>query len=260
MVILSIITLFPFYFMLVTSFKTKSEFYENIFGFPMNPTLENFAKLIIENNYLKYLMNTLNITVISNLITIVVCILAAYAFAMLKIKGKLFIYSFTISLMAVPAIVVIIPISQMLNKFNLMDTFTGAGLVYSGFMLPFSIYILTNFFRTIPKSVIEASRIDGCNDLMIISRILMPISKPAIITVIILNSLWVWNELIIAMITLPSEEKRTIVVEISTMVSRYSNRPTLQMTSAVFVGLPIMLIYMFANKYFIKGMISGAIK
>jgi len=252
--------LFPLYYMFVTAFKSQTEFYDNPFGIPLKPTLENIINVMVEKQFYKYLLNTILLTVVSTLIAIIVSVFASFAYAKKRFKGRDTCFNLTIGLTSVPAIVVLVPLYAVLAKLGMLNTYFGTSLVYAGFMLPFCVFVLTSFFKTIDNEIIDAAKVDGCSEISLIARIFIPLSKPALITLFIIDGLWVWNELLIALLLLQDNDKRTLVVQLGLFQGRYVYSPTLIMAGSLFVGLPMIIIYLIGQKYFVKGLTSGAIK
>jgi len=248
------------YYMIITAFKSELEFWDNPFGIPLRPTLENFIDLMVVREFYKPLMNTIILTFTSTILGIVITIFASYAYAKMKFKGSDYLFSTTIALTAMPAIVVIIPLYVTMARLNLLNTFTGASIIYAAFMLPLSIFILTSFFKTVDNEIIDAAKIDGCGQIGILFRIMVPLSVPSLVTLFIINGLWVWNEFLIALIFLQDKSKRTIVVEMGIFVGKLKIYPTLIMAGSFFIGVPIIIFYLIGQRYFIKGLTSGAIK
>jgi len=163
-------------------------------------------------------------------------------------------------LMVVPPVVMIIPLFVSMVRWHLVNTYQGTILIYTGLLLPFSIYLMTNFFRAIPREIIEAARMDGCSSLGVFWRIMMPLSAPAVITLIVVNALWAWNELLIALVFMQKDELKTLMVGISSMRSRnYVDIPA-TMAGLLIATIPIVIIYMFGQRFFIRGLTSGAVK
>jgi ABC-type glycerol-3-phosphate transport system permease component len=154
----------------------------------------------------------------------------------------------------------IIPLFVSMVRWHLVNTYQGTILIYTGLLLPFSIYLMTNFFRAIPREIIEAARIDGCSNLGVFWRIMMPLSAPAVITLIVVNALWAWNELLIALVFMQKDELKTLMVGISSMRSRnYVDIPA-TMAGLLIATIPIVIVYMFGQRFFIRGLTSGAVK
>jgi ABC-type glycerol-3-phosphate transport system permease component len=142
----------------------------------------------------------------------------------------------------------------------LVNSYQGTILIYTGLLLPFSIYLMTNFFRSIPREIIEAARIDGCSNLGVFWRIMLPLSAPAVITLIVVNALWVWNELLIALVFMQKDELKTLMVGISALRSRnYVDIPA-TMAGLLIATIPIVVVYIFGQRFFIRGLTSGAVK
>ncbi len=260
LIVLSISSIFPFYYVIVTAFKTKNEIYENIFGPPVHWTFENVIRLYTEYGFFRSTINSVVVTLLSIFFTLIVSILAAYAYSRMKFKGKRFLLSLTIALTGVPIMIVIIPIYVLMSKVNLLDNYFGVGIVYASFMLPFSIFLLTSFFKTIPEDLLNAARIDGCNRFQLLYRMMIPLSKPVLVTLIVVNSLWVWNDLLIALMFLRKDDMKTVTVALNLIGGRYANNPVLIQAGALFVAIPMIILFLAGQKYFIKGLLSGALK
>jgi ABC-type glycerol-3-phosphate transport system permease component len=260
LIIFSIFSIFPFYYVIITAFKTKNEIYENVFGPPAHWTFENVIRLYTEYGFFRSTINSVVVTTLSIIFTLIVSILAAYAYSRMKFKGKRFLLSLTIALTGVPIMIVIIPIYVLMSKVNLLDNYFGVGIIYASFMLPFSIFLLTSFFRTIPEDLLNAARIDGCNRFQLLYRMMIPLSKPVLVTLIVVNSLWVWNDLLIALMFLRKDDMKTVTVALNLIGGRYANNPVLIQAGALFVAIPMIILFLAGQKYFIKGLLSGALK
>ena len=259
-ILLSIITLFPVYFIIVSAFKTKKEYALNTLFLPSNPVLQNFTEAFKGNIFWLWLMNSIILTVGSILLSLLVACLAAFAFSKMKFWGKSAMLNIIVSLMVIPPIVMIIPLFRLMAKINLTNNYASVILIYSALLLPFSIYLLTNFFVTIPNSLLESARIDGCTDIRILFSIIIPLSRPAIITLVVVNSLWTWSELLIALIFLQSNKMKTLMVGIALFKTRYAINIPVTMAAMVMATIPMIVLYIFGQRYFVKGISSGAIK
>ena len=147
-----------------------------------------------------------------------------------------------------------------MSRFGLVNNYLSAIIVYTAFLLPFSILFITNFFKSIPKEIIDSALIDGCGDLKILFKIIIPISKAPIVTISVVNALWVWNDLLICLVFLQSEEKKNLMVAVAQYQSRMTYNPTMIFTGLLVSTLPILLLYLFSQRYFIKGITSGYFK
>jgi ABC-type glycerol-3-phosphate transport system permease component len=162
--------------------------------------------------------------------------------------------------MVVPPVVLLVPLFVFGVKLGWISTFRLVILIYVGLMLPFSIYMLTNFFRTIPRSLIEAAVCDGASSWSVFRRIVLPLSAAPLVTLAIVNLLWVWNELLIALVFLQDDSKKTLMVGITGFQSRYSLDVPAIMAGLTLATLPIVTLYVFGQRFFVRGLVSGAVK
>ncbi len=260
LVLFSIICIFPIYYMFVTSFKTGEEYLLNRFSIPLRPVIENFKKVVLEEDFPRWFLNSLILTVGAVASNTVIAAFAAFAFAKMDFKMKRPVFNFILALMVVPPVVMVVPLFKLMVQIRLLNTYLSVILIYTGLTLPFSIYMLTNFFRTIPGDIISSARIDGCSDGRILRSIIIPLSAPAIITIILVNSLWVWNELLIAVIFLQRDELKTLMVGLTVFKSRYNLDIPVTMAGLVLATIPMLVLYFAGQKYFIRGMVSGSLK
>jgi ABC-type glycerol-3-phosphate transport system permease component len=259
-VVATLIVLFPIYFMLVSSFKTQAEYSANKWGLPHSLNWDNFNTALAGNKFPLRFANSGILTVGSVGISLVIACLAAFAFARMQFPGKRLLFNLILSLMVIPPVVMIVPLFVSMVRWQLVNTYQGTILIYTGLLLPFSIYLMTNFFQTIPHEIIEAARMDGCSTLDVFWRIMLPLSGPAVVTLVVVNALWVWNELLIALVFMQKDELKTLMVGISALRSRnYVNIPA-TMAGLTIATIPIVIVYMLGQRYFIRGMVSGAVK
>lgn len=252
--------LLPLYFVIITAFKAKFDYADNKLGLPKSWVISNFIEVVKSNLIFRWILNSMIITVVSILLCIIISCFASYAFARLNFKGKNFMLNAIIPFMIIPPVVMVIPLLLLAVKLKITNTFIGPIAIYTGLLLPFSIYMLTKFFETINQEIIDSAVVDGCGDLRILFNIIVPLSMPALLTLIVVNSLYVWNELLIALIFLQSNETRTLVVGLTLFKSRYSTNTTLLMAGLLIGSIPMIAIYLFSQKYFVKGLVAGAVK
>ncbi len=246
--------------MFVSSFKTPKEYILNPYGPPLHFTLRNFVEVIVEKNFVRFFLNSSILMIFSTILSLILACFAAYAFAKFTFKGKNIIFAMIVSLMGIPPIVVLIPLFVFVVRLGLVNTYQSVIVIYIGFITPFSVFILTNFFNVIPNEMIEAARIDGCSRLWILPRIILPLSKAPLMTLFIVNGLWVWNDLLIVLIFLQKESMRTLMAGVAIHKARYvMNVPLLMAGSAVAV-IPMLAICMIGWRFFTKGLVGGMLK
>jgi len=259
-IIATILSLFPIYFMAVSAFKTRSEYIANKWGLPQSLILTNFDTALAGEKFFIRFANSTILTVGSVCVSLLIACLAAYAFARMEFPGKRTLFNMIIALMVVPPVVMLIPLFVFMVRWHLINTYIGTILIYTGLLLPFSVFLMTNFFRAIPREIIEAARMDGCSHLGVFWQIMMPLAAPAVVTLVVVNSLWVWNELLIALVFMQKDELKTLMVGISSLQSRnYVDIPA-TMAGLLIATIPIVIVYIFGQRYFIRGLTSGAVK
>ena len=207
-----------------------------------------------------WLLNSTLITFASVIIGILFASLAGYAFSNMKFKGKRVLFNFTISIMVIPAVVMIIPLFDLFVRLGIINTRPSAILIYVGLILPFCIFMLSNFFVAVPKDILDAAKIDGCSHLRILWVIMLPLSKPVIVTLIVVNAIWVWNELLIAMVFLQADKLKTLMTGLILFKSRNILDLPMIMSGLVVTTIPMVILFAIGVRYFMKGLYAGSIK
>lgn len=260
LILATALVLLPGYFMIITAFKTQAGYSLNKFDFPHPFFTGSFVTAMRGGRFFLWFGNSIILAAGAVLLSTLVSALAAYAFARMNFAGRNLMLALNTALMVIPPVVMLIPLFLLLTRINLVSTYPGATLVYAGLLTPFSIYLLTNFFRTIPHEIVESALMDGASSLQILALILLPLSGPALVTLIVVNALWVWNDLLIALVLLPQDNMRTLMVGITVFGSRYNNDVPVAMAGMLLASLPMILLYIFGQRYFIRGLVAGALK
>jgi len=260
LIVTSVSILFSLYYVSINSFKTMDEYSGNRFGLPSTFNLLNIVKVFTVFNFGIYFKNSLIISGISVLLTVFLGSLAAYAFSKMNFKGRDTIFFGLIATMLISPLILLVPLFMEMREFCLVNTYTGVILIYTTFNLPLAVYLLTKSFRSIPNSLLDAAKIDGCGSFYIYYKIILPLSKPLLATLSILVLLEVWNDLLIALIFLPGENMYTLMIGIASFQGKYFVDVPLLMSGLFVTTVPILIIYMFAQRYFIKGLFTGAVK
>ena len=249
------------YFLIVTALKSRSEYVFNKFGLPGSLNFGNFAEAFHGKlKFITWFINSITITASSVLITLVISFIAAFALTFFNFKGKNLLFNVGISLMVIPPIVIIVPLFSVLNSVSLLNNLFGVIAIYTGLMVPFSFYLLKSFFSTIPKDIIEASIIDGCGVKDIMVRIILPLSKSSLVTLTVVNAIWAWNEFLISLVFLQKDTLRTVMTGLLVFKSRYDLDIPIQMAGMFVAIVPMLIIYIVGLRYFIRGMLAGAVK
>lgn len=259
LLLLAITMLAPFLWMISTSLMTDLEVYQYPPQLaPDHPRWENYVEAMRYQPFGRYFFNSFLITAFSVLGQIVFCSLAAYAFARLHFKGRDKIFALYLATMMVPAIVTLIPVFLLVSAFGWMNTY--AALITPSLGSVWGIFLLRQFFLTIPKELEEAARMDGASEWMIYWRVVMPLSKPALATLAIFAFMATWRDFLWPLLVTNRAEMRTVEVGIAAFSSQYSVDWTHQMAAAVLVMLPIVLVFFFAQRYFIRGLTLTGLK
>ena len=256
----TLLALVPTLYMLMTALKSEDEYTVNKIGFPRTLVLDNFDNVLFQSPFFAWMENSIILAAGAVTLSTLVSCLGAYAIARMEFRGRGLLFSISTSLMAVPPVVMIVPLFVLYSELDLISTFRGAIIIYAGLITPFSVYLLTTFFRTLPRELFESARMDGAGALLILWRIVLPLSLPALLTLVVVNALYVWNDLLIAIIFLQDDSKRTLMAGISVFQGRYDNQIPLTMAGMAVASAPMLMLYLIFQKYFIQGLMTGAVK
>ncbi|HEY7197440.1 MAG TPA: carbohydrate ABC transporter permease [Gaiellaceae bacterium] len=260
LVIASIIALYPVFFMAATAFKTRADYLANPYNLPWPLTLHNFTEAVAGGAFGTWFKNSVILTIGSVIVSTAFAALAAFAVARMRWIGRNLFLSINVALMVVPPVVMLIPLFILFTDLHLVSTYQGVIIIYSGLTLPFSVYMLSNFFRSIPRELIESALVDGSGNLGVLIRIILPLSIPALVTLVVVNALWVWNELLIALVFLPEDKLKTLMVGVTVFQSRYNLDVPVTMAGMLLASVPMILVYLFGQRFFIRGLTAGAVK
>ena len=254
------LALFPVYFMTVTALKGSDQYLDDKLGLPWPLDWANFDEALRGGRFWAWMVNSTILTLGSVVLSTALAALAAFAIARMRFRGRDVLLTINVALLVVPPVVMLIPLFVLFTQLSLVSTYHGAVLIYAGLVTPFSVYMLTNFFRSIPNELIESAVTDGASHLRILWKIVMPLSIPALVTLVLVNSLFVWNELLIALVFLPSDELKTLMVGLTVFRSRFNLDVPVTMAGMVLSSLPMVVLYLFGQRFFIRGLTAGAVK
>ena len=243
--------------MFTASFKTNMDYFKNPAGLPTEWTVESYRILISERPFPRQVLNSIIVSTTSVVVTLLVSIPAAYAYSRLRFRARESLFDFTTALMAVPVVVTIVPLFALMIKAHLINRYPSAITVYAGFCVPFSVYVLTVFFRSIPGELLDAAKVDGASHLQIIRHVIVPLARAPLVTLSIVNGLWVWNELLIALMFLQSETSTTLMAALARGTSRDVRNVPLIMAGAFSASIPVLFLMGFGQRYFVRGFLGG---
>lgn len=260
MLVMAVAVAYPVYYMVSTSLKTQSSWTLDQFGLPLNATLENYATVVADGRVPIWFLNTVIVTGASVGLTALISTLAAFAIARIRFRGRVAILRLMLVLMVVPPAVLVIPLFVGLQPLGLSNSHLGLVLVYTGMLIPFSVYMLSAFFRALPTEVFDAALLDGATTMRILRSIVVPLSAPGLVTLIVVNSLWVWNELLLALVFLQDDRKRTLMPGLTLFKGHYTINEPLVMAATFLAVVPMLALFMFGQRYFVRGLVAGAVK
>jgi raffinose/stachyose/melibiose transport system permease protein len=222
--------------------------------------LDNFKRAWDQGNFGSYLRSSGIVTVSVVAISSALSILSGYAFGLMRFRGsQLLFYVFLLGLM-VPMEAMIVPLYYDLRDLQLTDTYWALILPQAGTSIAFGTFWMRAYFRSVPRSLVEAARIDGASSWFTLWRVLLPLARPAVLTMMVLLFMWTWNEFLLALVMVSDEGLRTAPLGLSFFQGRNEADLTLMAAGAVIVALPVVVLYVFLQRHFIRGMLSGAVK
>lgn len=255
-----IISVLPYYFMVISSFKTQPEvFTKGVFALPKSINFNNYIK-VFEKNYLSYLFNSIIIMGISLFIVLITSAMSAYVFSRLKVRFGNSLLSMVVACMTIPIHVTLIPVYLLTQKIGIYDTLYALVGPYVAFNLPISIFILVGFMKNIPIAMEEVAQIDGCGKKRIFFNIILPLSMPGMVTLAIYNSIKMWNEFIFAMVLTQTPKYRTLPLAIWEFQGEFKADIPLIMTVLTLSTLPMLIGFIIGKEKLMEGMVAGALK
>ncbi len=261
LIILALVWLVPMFTLVATALKAKSDFYSglSLFGLPEKIAWDNFINAMTKGRLFQYMKNDLIICCIKVPVGIFVEAMAAFSITRLKVKHPTAIFIFFLIGMMLPFQIALVPISIIYNKLHLINTYFGLFYVYIGFGISYGILILRGFFLGIPKDIDEAAYIDGATKWQTFIRIILPIAKPAVATLLITDFLATWNEYLLATVIINDNKLKTVPVGLMTFVGEHGTDYGYLCAGVLVSVIPVMAVYLIFQKYFVEGM-AGAVK
>lgn len=263
LVIFAVAMLLPFYWLLRSSLVSNRQVLEPIESLrdfiPSHLHFNNYPAVFHAMPFFRYLMNTVIVTGGVVFGTVISSSLCAYAFAFCKVRYSKWIFYGVLATMMLPPAVMLIPTFILFRQLNWIDTFKPL-ILPAFFGTPFAIFLLRQFFLSIPKELIEAARIDGATGLQIYWGIVLPLARPALVTIVIFSFMGSWNEFMRPLIYLNSQSKWTLQLGLNSFMGQIANQWNLLMAATVMVLLPVLLMFFFLQRYFIKGIAMTGMK
>jgi multiple sugar transport system permease protein len=261
LLVLTVLFLLPVLGVLLSSIKTTREISRGeLWSWPQAFYLGNYVEALSNPAVRVYFLNTLLITVPATVMSITLGTLAGYVFSKLPFKGSDTLFLIIVSGMFFPPQVILIPLFKLFNGLGLLDTLWPMIIVHTGLGIPICTLLMRNFFAGVPNALREAAILEGCNEFQFLVKVALPISLPALAVLATLQFTWIWNDFLWPLIFTQSDDKRTIMLGIAFLKGQYSVAWGIQGALSLVASLPTLLIFLFFQRYFIKGMTMGAVK
>ena len=260
LVVAVIVILLPVVWVVLSAFRPRDEIFSNPFGFPTSLYLDNIIDAWVHGRYGRYTLNTVIVTVPTLLIGVTCCSLAGYGLSIIPYKGAHIILSVFLLGMMLPSQALIITLFVVVRDLGLMNKYLGVILAQVAGHLPFGIFMMYSFFRSVSKEVIEASVIDGATTFQSYALIAMPMSAPALSTLAVFYFRWSWNSFIVPLLLIHKPDMRTVSLSLMYFTGRQGSDWALMAAGVTIMSLPVILVYAFLQRHFVTGTTLGALK
>ncbi len=259
LIVASLVALFPLWFMLWTALRDRDDYFRSPLGWPQGLHWENFAQAL-DANIGRWVINSAIVTVGAVLLVTLISVPAAYAFVRLPFRGSELLLRLFVFLMVIPPIVMLLPLFALMNSLGRTNHFDSVIVAYAGLMFPFSVFMMVRYIEGIPNDLYEAAFVEGATHWRILWSIVVPLVAPALVTLGIVNALWAWNELLIAVVMLQQEDSRTLQAGLALLKGKNTMDIPLVMAGATISAIPLLLVYLFGQRVFMSGLLAGAVK
>ncbi|MEH7254017.1 carbohydrate ABC transporter permease [Neobacillus niacini] len=259
-ILLGLVFLVPFYYVFSNSLKSFAEILTNTSALPKVLMFDNYVNAFEKLDFLTVFKNSLIITIGSNIVLVIFCSMAAYMLVRTKKKISNIIFMTFVAAMIIPFQSIMIPLIKTAGNFGLLNSIWGLVFMYLGFGSGMTIFLYHGFIKGIPLELEEAAIIDGCTRFGVFWRIVFPLLKPITVTIVILNSLWIWNDFLLPSLVLQDPELRTIPLATFFFFGQYTKQWDLALAALVIGIIPLLIFFFTMQKHIIKGITSGSIK
>ncbi|WP_168120205.1 carbohydrate ABC transporter permease [Paenibacillus sp. HB172176] len=258
--ILALIFVFPIFFNIMSAFKTNAQILRDALSFPTGVYLDSFKYLLTETRYPQAMANSAILTLGSIAAMVLIIPMAAYAIERTNRKWTNAVYVFFLFGMMIPFQVYMIPLFKQLKLMGLFGSLIGPIFIYVAGSVGFGVLLFTSFLKGVPREIEESAEIDGCSRMGIFWRVVFPLLGPVTASMVVLQGLGIWNDFLMPMLALPSGQAKTMVVELFYFVGEFSSRWDMIFAGTTMSLVPVLIAFLSLQKYFVKGVSSGAIK
>jgi alpha-glucoside transport system permease protein len=267
LIIICLLWIIPVIGLLITSLRepdaANSTGWWTVFTSPVELTqltLGNYGEVATESNMFRAFINSIAVTLPATIIPIMIAAFAAYAFSFMKFPGRDFLFILIVSLLVIPSQVALVPLLQIYGNFGLNGTFPAVWLAHIGFGMPLALYILRNYMSSLPKELVESAKIDGASHFTTFWRLIIPVSTPALASFAIFQFLWVWNDLLVALLFLGPGENEPMTVNLAGLLGAQGQGWHLITAGGFFTMAVPLLVFLSLQRYFVRGMTAGSVK
>ena len=257
LILICLAALYPLYFIAATAIRSNAAYQLNPTGFPSHPTLSALRSMIFHQPLPRWMWNSFLVTVSSVAVSTFVALLAAYGAVFGRFRGHKLFLSTSVALMVVPPVTLLVPMFIFMVNSGFVNHLQSVIFFYTGLLVPFAVFFMTNFFRTVPQELIEAAASEGAGPFTVLRRIVLPLSGAATFTLVVVQAIWVWNELLIALVFLQNESARTLMAGLTQFQGRFATNEPLVLAGALLSILPVVVLYLSGQRFFVRGLTAG---
>ena len=258
----AVTVIFPMIWMIYSSFKTDQELFFSPWAAPVELQWDNFARAWTKAHVGDYLLNTLIVVVPALLLTLIISAMAAYVLARFEFVGRRFLFYMFLSGMLFPVFLALVPLFDLVNQLKMLNTFHGLIIVYIASSLPFTIFFLTGFFKTLPTEIEESAIMDGANPYQVFFKVMLPMASPGLISMGIFNFLGMWNQYVLPLVLISDESKYMLSQGLAFMLFKqfYENDWSALFAALTIIMVPTLIVYITFQKQIQDGITTGALK
>ncbi|MEV8437991.1 carbohydrate ABC transporter permease [Actinosynnema sp. NPDC051121] len=260
MALLALATVYPMLFTANVAMKTRREYVLDRFSLADSLGWHNIASAWTSVGMSRYFLNSTVVVTCSVALLLLFGSMAGFALARLRFRGSSALYLGCLAALFIPFQVIMVPLTRVMADTGLVDTYPGLVLAYVAQFLPFTVFLMTSYYSTVPAEIVDAARIDGNTTFGVYRRIMVPIGRPALLSVGVLNALFCWNDVLIALLVMPSADHRTLMVGVTSLRGQYSDDIPVFASGVLIAAVPVLLVYLFLQRQIADGVTAGATK
>ncbi|GAA4721156.1 carbohydrate ABC transporter permease [Phytohabitans rumicis] len=260
MAALALATIYPLLFTANVAMKTRREYILDRFSLTNTLHWENITTAWNRAGMARYFLNSLIVVTCAVVLLLLIGSMAGFALSKLRFRGSSALFLVCLAALFIPFQVIMVPLARIMADVALIDTYPGLILAYVAQWLPFTVFLMTSYYRAVPAEIIDAARIDGNTVYGVYRRIMLPMGKPALLSVGILNALFCWNDVLISLLMMPSADHRTLMVGVTSLRGQYSDDIPTFAAGVLIAAVPVLVTYLFLQRQIADGVTAGATK